>query len=91
MTFGPSWVANFLQTLLDRAECFIQPVIREGGPTTARASLRQLKNAASSLNLLCAAAGVSQGGIATNIGQFHRNLRPKNEKGTTGYEAPSLP
>ena len=57
-----------LANVLDRAECAIRTVLQGRGPT-ARASLRQVKNAAAALSLQCAAGGESQGGIATNIGQ----------------------
>lgn len=57
---------------LDKAECAVRTVIRGDGPT-ARASLTQVKNAAAALSLQCAAGYPSQGGIATNIGQFNRS------------------
>ena len=54
--------------VLDRAECYLQPII-VGDGNTARASLSQVKRAAGALSLRCAAGMESQGGIATNIGE----------------------
>ncbi|CAD6563575.1 MAG: hypothetical protein ASARMPRED_000064 [Alectoria sarmentosa] len=51
----------------DKAECVIRTVIHGDG-LTARASLSQVKIAATALSLQCAAGGQSEGGIATNIG-----------------------
>lgn len=51
----------------DRAECVIKPNILGSNPT-ARASLNQVRTAATALTLQCAAGDQSQGGIATNIG-----------------------
>ena len=55
----------------DRAECVIQ-VFLHGDALTARASLSQIKSAAMTLSLRCAAGGQSQGGIASNVGQSNR-------------------
>lgn len=54
--------------MLDRAECVIQ-IFLHGDARTARASLSQIKSAAMTLSLRCAAGGQSQGGIATSVGQ----------------------
>ncbi|KAL9075171.1 MAG: hypothetical protein Q9161_001857 [Pseudevernia consocians] len=51
----------------DKAECFFQTEIIGGG-ATARASLFQVRSAASALFLKCASNHPSQGGIVTNIG-----------------------
>lgn len=52
----------------DRAECFFQPIIIGDG-ATARASLEQIRRAASAIFLKCAASDPSQGGIVKNIGK----------------------
>ncbi|KAF6241482.1 hypothetical protein HO173_000192 [Letharia columbiana] len=51
----------------DKAECFFQAMLI-GGSATARASLSQIRNAASALFLTCASNDPSQGGIVSNIG-----------------------
>ncbi|KAM0796759.1 hypothetical protein BDR22DRAFT_824859 [Usnea florida] len=51
----------------DKAECYFQP-INIGDGATARASLYQIRNAASALFLKCASNNPSQGGIVKNIG-----------------------
>ena len=57
--------------MLDRAECVIQ-IFLHGDARTARASLSQIKSAATTLSLRCAADAQSQGGIATNVGPSNR-------------------
>ena len=52
----------------DKAECFFQPIIIGDGPI-ARASLNQIRSAASALFLQCALSNPSQGGIVANIGK----------------------
>lgn len=59
--------------VLDRAKCVIRTIILGDRPT-ARASLTQVRGAANALSLQCAAGGQSQGGMATNIGQYNRDL-----------------
>ena len=52
----------------NRGLCYFQSIL-VGDSTTARASLNMIRRAAQSLAFQCAAGGVSQGGIATNIGK----------------------
>ena len=52
----------------DRGLCYFQTIL-VGDSTTGRASINMLRTAARSLILQCAAGGVSQGGIVTNIGK----------------------
>ncbi len=52
----------------DKAECFFQPT-NIGDGATARASLTQIRSAASALLLKCAFSDPSQGGIVRNIGK----------------------
>lgn len=51
----------------DKAECYFQPKI-VGDGVTGRASLNQIRTAASALFLKCASNDPSQGGIVRNIG-----------------------
>ncbi|CAD6576714.1 MAG: hypothetical protein ASARMPRED_007840 [Alectoria sarmentosa] len=51
----------------DKGECFFQP-INIGDGATGRASLNQIRSAASALFLKCATSHPSQGGIVKNIG-----------------------
>lgn len=57
-----------LTLLTDKALCYVQPMLKVGH-TVARATFNQIRSAANSLVLECAANPESpQGGIATNIG-----------------------
>lgn len=68
----------------DRAECFFQP-INIGDGATARASLEQIRRAASALFLKCAASDPSQGGIVKNIGKNRPIWLYKAKRGFTAY------
>lgn len=52
----------------DKAECYFQPKI-VGDGVTGRASLSQIRTAASALFLKCASNDPSRGGIVRNIGK----------------------
>ena len=56
-------------SMTDRALCFFQPVIVGGRVRVAYASLQNIRTAANSLILQCAAGENPQGGIASNIGK----------------------
>ena len=64
----------------DRGLCFFQTVLIDDQKQTARASLGQVRRAASALILQCAAGAESVGGMARNIGNaflfFHRFTAP---------------
>ena len=60
--------AENLISTADRALCFFQATIIRDEARTAKASLGQLRRAASALILQCAANAESQGGLATNVG-----------------------
>ncbi|CAF9906187.1 hypothetical protein IMSHALPRED_004122 [Imshaugia aleurites] len=51
----------------DRGVCFFQPIVIGDSPT-GRATMSQIRSAASSLFLRCASSDPSQGGIVSNIG-----------------------
>ena len=53
----------------DKAECYFQ-IIKIGDGATGRASLNQIRTAASALFLQCGSNEPSQGGIVTNIGKI---------------------
>ena len=53
---------------IDRGLCFFQVILVDDEKKTARASLGQVRRAASALILQCAAGGESVGGMAKNIG-----------------------
>ena len=59
----------------DKGSCFFQTIIVDQNVKTARASLNQVRSAASALILRCAAGADSRGGIASNIGKL---LYPQN-------------
>lgn len=52
----------------DRGVCFFQPIVIGDSPT-GRATMSQIRSAASSLFLRCASSDPSQGGIVSNIGK----------------------
>lgn len=54
----------------DRGLCFIQTLITDQDVQIARASLYQVRQAASALILRCAVNSDSRGGIVSNIGEF---------------------
>lgn len=60
--------AKNLISTTDRALCFFQATLIRREARTAKASLGQLRRAASALILQCAANAESQGGLATNVG-----------------------
>lgn len=68
-------VVNMLTLLTDRGLCYFQPMLKDGHKV-AKATFSQIRSAANSLVLECAANPESpQGGIATNIGMEFKASR----------------
>ncbi len=65
------FIEQSLTEAIDKAECFIQTVLRKHH-STATASLNQIKSAAHALILQCVAGSTSTGGLVTMIGKSLR-------------------
>ena len=65
---------------IDRALCFFQVVLIDDEKKTARASLGQVRRAASALILQCAAGTESVGGMAKNIGNAFLFFSPSSRR-----------